>query len=80
MENPYKRAEVRLRARRDFLIHLGIFLFAAPFLLLLDWLADPARLVSGWLILVWILGLVLHALSLFEPLKRLIRLLDRLSR
>lgn len=80
MENPYKRAEVRLRARRDFLIHLGIFLFAAPLLLLLDWLADPARLVSCWLILAWIFGLALHALSLFEPLKRLIRLLDRLSR
>ena len=80
MENPYKRAEVRLRARQDFLIHLGIFLFAAPLLLLLDWLADPAHLVSCWLILAWILGLALHALSLFEPLKRLTHLLDRLSR
>lgn len=79
MKNPYKQAEVRRRARRDFLVHLGLFAVSVPAILLIDRLIGSGSAFAVGLILVWLLGLALHALSLLEPLKTLTRLLDRLA-
>ncbi|MDQ2070244.1 2TM domain-containing protein [Natronospira bacteriovora] len=79
MDNPYRQAEARRRGRRDFYIHLGLFLLTVPAVLLMDWLIQSDRMPSLWLALLWAIGLALHAFSLLEPLRRLARLLDRLG-
>lgn len=67
------------RARRDFLIHLVLFVPGAGLLILLVLWSDGPATAIRWLLGLWLLGLALHGLSLLHPLKRLSRLLDRLA-
>ncbi|MEA5445147.1 2TM domain-containing protein [Gammaproteobacteria bacterium AB-CW1] len=75
-DNPYKQAEVRARALRDFLIHLLIFVPSAGLLLLFQWLAGESQTWINWLLLFWLFGLGLHGISLLNPFARVMRLLD----
>lgn len=72
----HKRARARAVARRDFAIHLAIFLVSAVALVGLNLLDASGVWWSLWLILVWALGVALHGLSLTRPLARLARFFD----
>lgn len=72
----YKIARARAVARRDFAIHLAIFVVSAVLLVGLNLLDDSGVWWSAWLVLVWGLGVALHGLSLTRPLARLARFFD----
>jgi len=74
--NPYKEAEVRARAVRDFLIHLALFLPSAVLLVLLELLGGSGGVWLIVTVLLWGLGVLLHGVSLLNPIQRLSRLWD----
>lgn len=77
--NPYREARARARARRDFLIH--VLLFVAG-LVLIGGLAMLTGAFSAGLagfLALWLLGLAIHGLSLLHPLRQLSHLIDRLA-
>lgn len=77
--NPYRDAMARARARRDFLIHLLLFVLGLLFLALLSLLLGSPGPGTVMLFVIWFAGLGLHGLSLTHPLRRLSRWLDRLA-
>lgn len=75
--NPYKAAEARARAVRDFRIHLALFIPIGLALVLLDTFTTPATSWVSWLVAVWAFGVLLHGLSLLNPIQRLSRFWDK---
>ncbi len=74
--DPYKLARARAVARRDFLIHLALFVPSAVLLLLFNLFDQTEIWWSLYVVLPWLLGVLLHGLSLTRPLARLARFFD----
>lgn len=77
--NPYREARAMARARRDFLIH--VLLFVAGLVLAACLAALTGDFSTGLVgvFALWLSGLAVHGLSLLRPFRRLSRLIDRLA-
>lgn len=77
--NPYREARALARARRDFFIHVLVFVAGVVLVVGLAALTGDFSAALAGLLALWLLGLALHGLSLLHPLRRLSRLLDHLA-
>lgn len=77
--NPYREARALARARRDFLIHVLLFVAGLALVLGLAALTGDFSLGLAGFLVLWLVGLATHGLSLLHPLRKLSRLIDRLA-
>jgi hypothetical protein len=67
----YQRARARVRAIRDFVTHLGVYLVVNLFLFGVNLVSDANSLWFYWLLMGWGVAVAIHAVVVFGALGNL---------